>query len=706
MFATFGKQLLKSFLLRLWKALPISHVLGVSKNNVSLQNTSEDNTSPHSLNALSSYNGREFKFDISAGFTMQFTEKEKLTHMPDSFIEAMQKIALDNNIVIIFRPVNPDALSWMKAGCQGKSMFVHSKSAVRGILKGLVPVEAALSKANPEHIAKFNIEACERLSESASVMKSIHDHIIKHAEERLSFKNACECLGYNAESLCESLLLPIQITHKGKDMFMVKLNGVLKQNNHGHPMLVVKAEEGFVDVETKEQISSNDFTSLEAVKAFGGYPQITPGGELDSSGVKAITADADILALGVPSEEMVDPLTNYRSLVQEQKEAYFASIGYIDCAQYISKPVSKLQPDDHITAEDIKALKFVELQLKHLLGMGEAPLISQNLIGYLRKEGQGIVFHNPEQFNCACPQPLEQTGWVIIRPRGGVDILQSQDELLEEFTKARKEGMFMPPNPAWGWEWDAVKQRFHAGAKDTGDNTLTGQNQQLTISSTDTASEFTNLQTDTQNHESNISAEPPTNNQQHAALPYNSKLTHTYNVKIKTEDGDKSLFDLKSGDGSSSSEISITISDKINIFNTDERSNSDDKEEDDEVEISYLIAKYGYTYEVAKNFITAHKLKMMPSNYIQEAIDNWNTIKDRLDKQTKFETFIEKHIKPSTPVQPEFQVEFLFSVINPDGAVPMTAKASESVHDLFTANMKVDHGELAGHHPLVSFHLP
>lgn len=110
------------------------------------------------------------------------TRDESDTNIPQNVMDAITSVSQANEVEVILRPMNPDALWHLKHGAAAKGMAIHGKSANKGPVRGLIPITSSLSKIDPkdpERVKKYQEENRHSLSESEKSLKDIEEKLLK-----------------------------------------------------------------------------------------------------------------------------------------------------------------------------------------------------------------------------------------------------------------------------------------------------------------------------------------------------------------------------------------------------------------------------------------------------------------------------------------------------------------------------------------------
>ena len=295
-------------------------------------------------------------------------------------------------------------------------MAVHGKSSEEGPTRGLIPVNASISKAangNNKHKIKLaNSENQHSLEESRQLISKYKKAKTEKEEQKLQQKIVIDA--------------PL-LTKDDKEIYIFENNENLAlRDKEGKACFFVKNGEEYVQIDEDHNVVKKTFTSPTSVEGYKAVqvkvmakPEFQKG---KISSVKAVTADIDVLAYG-------DRIIN---------------LGF---------DVINLDP-------------FAYPQME-----GISPKEVQSRFRSLNREtgNKDLISHGSEQYNLYYPQPLDKE-WISILPDGKIKKLHNESELIAEFnryiplTTMSGGGVLsstsLVPNPWWGWERDASKKRY------------------------------------------------------------------------------------------------------------------------------------------------------------------------------------------------------------------------------------------------------
>jgi len=303
------------------------------------------------------------------------TDEEKKFNIASKTIDTLRDIAQSNEVAIITRPVNKTALTLMKQGAVGKSMFIHGKSAADDSLaEGLITVNAGSSKAgqggNASKIRVYNEENKESLERSRELFEVVQSKLQEVAPQRRSrleaelvdlnkktsftaqeIKNKAEIEkelkeGPAPDKLLQESKIPEEYFHqmvfavpvldtKKQQIYVFEEEGIVAKqtikDKDGKDKRIqihaIKTEDGkfqFIDKnhnpigEPQDAPTGHKPVPLEVI----GKPEITIGkdGTLNIGKVKPITADIDVLAYGAKLDlQEFNKMPSYAEVVAGEK---------------------------------------------------------------------------------------------------------------------------------------------------------------------------------------------------------------------------------------------------------------------------------------------------------------------------------------------------------------------------------------------------
>lgn len=303
------------------------------------------------------------------------TDEEKKFNIASKTIDTLRGIARSNGMAIITRPVNKTALTLMKQGAVGKSMFIHGKSASDDSLaEGLIPLNAGSSKAgqgdNASKIKVYNEENKESLERSRELFEVVQSKLQEVAPQRRSrleaelvdlnkktsftaqeIKNKAKIEqelkeGPTPDKLLQEAKIPEEYFHqmvfavpvldtKKQQIYVFEEEGIVAKQtikdkdgkDKKIQMHAIKTENGkfqFIDKNHKpigEPRDAPEGFEPVALQVMG-KPEITIGkdGTLNIGKVRPITADIDVLAYGAKLDLYeFDKMPSYAEVVAGEK---------------------------------------------------------------------------------------------------------------------------------------------------------------------------------------------------------------------------------------------------------------------------------------------------------------------------------------------------------------------------------------------------
>ncbi len=331
------------------------------------------------------------------------TEDERISNIDEKTLAEIKKKANESGVSIILRPVNETAYLWIKSGARGKNMAVHGKSSEELLLRGLIPVQASISKAGKNDDPQKIRGANEENKESLIISKRLIEQMKKKREL--------------VQTLEERIVTSAPLhTKTGKQIYIFENNEnlALRDSNSKAAHFFIKESASFCRInENHEIVSKKEGLSHEfhpvAVEVMV-KPEINKAGDI--KGIQPITADIDVLAYG-----------------HEIKDVGYSGIN-----------LSRVYPKMEGVASPVVKQFFKELN---------------------KSIGRDLITHSSEQFNISYTQPLDGK-WIVVTPYGTIKEIVGEKNLIKEFNDYVPRHSFGPagtlqnisftPNPCWGWK--------------------------------------------------------------------------------------------------------------------------------------------------------------------------------------------------------------------------------------------------------------
>ncbi len=427
------------------------------------------------------------------------TREEINTNISEENLALLKEFSRANEVDIILRPVNPTAFPLMKKGAVGKNMFVHGKSADKGLVDGLIPLKSSISKAGKNKdinkIQTFQRENNHSVEHSNQEFKKIENMLAKSAqkfqqsgETNITSELLLHDAGIAAEAF-DQLISTVNLVDKNKNqIYIFTDNDGLAKNPADDPnghIYAIKLQDGqFQRIDNNHEFIGEKFSEIqgtkpEEVKVIG-KPEIKieTDGSIAITAVKPITADIDVLAYGAKLNLYGD-VENHKTLLESEKDKIISSSG-ITLSEKTQNKLKRTNSIDYTSSKELMRLSSLEyllsnsrgnddsgfhdllaslreseVNLEHLKGMGEGVRPVLDITGAMRADFTNVeISHGSEQFNYTFPQPLDSE-WVYINTKGETEIIQGEQELLNVFNQVKMSGNSMPPNPNWGWKLDS-----------------------------------------------------------------------------------------------------------------------------------------------------------------------------------------------------------------------------------------------------------
>lgn len=429
------------------------------------------------------------------------TPDEKKANIPQYLLDLLSEIAVANELEVILRPVNPDALWHMNNGAVAKGMPIHGKSAISGPTRGLIPCNASISKAGSggdlDTIRKFQEENEHSFHQSKEDLKLLEgklqfaaSSILRERPDRskdsLTGAEIMEKAGISKDSF-DTIVEPVTLlTTSGKPIFIFENNGIAAKDSEG-PLYAIKVGDQYQKIDADHNpigapFESKDHGEAVPVKVFGKPSiKISSSGTISFEDVKPITADVDVLAYGAKRDLLTKGPGNYEeikvlegkrtiakksaalresgfkltdeSVVALSNQDIGKTIEYFQSIDLRDRPKSSKQRDELVTKlTKIENERLREDQLEQLKSYGDTSAPIRAIVGALRADLEKYeISHGSEQLNYNFTQALDKE-WVRVDREGVVSIIKNEAELLGVFSKIREDGYNMPPNPNWGWK--------------------------------------------------------------------------------------------------------------------------------------------------------------------------------------------------------------------------------------------------------------
>lgn len=429
-------------------------------------------------------------------------EEEKLTNVGREDLKVIQDFCKANDAHFIGRPVNPDAFLWNSKGAANKSMFVHGKSADRGIGSGLIPVVAGISKAGNgddlDKIKKFQKENEHSIEYAQEKLEALQ-HRLYGAKKFLTEKGlqiSEESLLKNAQIAGEEfdpIILPVTLRDKkGNDIYVFTAeNGSALRpegDKEGH-VYAIRQNGKFRRIDESHEPTGELFDPPNGYKAeefrVMGQPEFVIGkdAKIEIKEIKPITADIDTLAYGTKLDLGEQKQEDHKSILREDKKFiignatknFGVSLFEEEKKDLIEKPIDSILKDKRTSIDSLlnadpkilgtkearklqnlgklyEALKDAEVKREHLKGMGEGVRTGIDITGAMRADFKRTqISHGSEQFNEGFTQPLDKS-WFYVDSKGAVSEIKGEEQLIKAFNEINKNGYSCPPNPNWGWK--------------------------------------------------------------------------------------------------------------------------------------------------------------------------------------------------------------------------------------------------------------
>jgi hypothetical protein len=360
---------------------------------------------------------------------------------------AISQFARANDVVMIWRPINPKAatrLGHSQNPYMGKGLNTKGKSSEFGPIAGDIPCIAALSKSvhDNKQISKFQAENNEALTKARDQYQEIR--------HKISYDNIDK---YN------DLLLVKAVTktdNSGRTIYYVvdQNKQIIWTKDHLSPIFVIPCfpmpnfyffynfeQEKFE--ETPKRLPDGQEAQVVEIMAYRQF-SIEDGHVIEKD--YPITADYDEL---VSAGRKIFPLHNNKSI-----RTRLSLPDYLALANYPAKQIDTVE----LTTNFILKYELSEKRKRHeaILSlqqpqMGMMTDWHRTLKAHLKIETGGATNHGPEVNN---PFPVEFSpgNYAVHLPSGDVIILSNEKEICKFINEQRALGFPLDINPKWGWK--------------------------------------------------------------------------------------------------------------------------------------------------------------------------------------------------------------------------------------------------------------
>lgn len=422
------------------------------------------------------------------------TPEEKISNIQQGVLDELKDVAASNKLPMWIRPVNKIALSHMKKGAAGKTMFIHGKSSPEGtITQGLICMSSSISKAGMDDdvakVAQYNDENKHSVE--------VSDKQFANIEKRLQLTVAARNKNndpplegaalFAAANVTDEELAPLLqeinlVDNKGRQIYIFENDKALALRDKGKQYVyAVKSGDQFqrIDLDHKNMVAPftppDGYNAVE-IKVLG---KLIVNAEKDGSlsiGKTPRPYTADIDLLGVASQNI--DLNRYDQVIENQRYAQNEKKKAIDDSglKFSDDQIKALlSTNTLINIEGFDTDKITELsdKLKKIdklrenyksIGHGTDDFIA--LVGHMRSvfAESTELSHGAEQFNIDFTQPLDKE-WVLIRENGEVSKIKGEEALLASFNEHVSKGYSVPPNPFWGWQWNKDRTGYEIDPK-------------------------------------------------------------------------------------------------------------------------------------------------------------------------------------------------------------------------------------------------
>lgn len=167
--------------LELIKRSEVSEVASTRKSRKRAEISEPEHFLPDWVEESREFNIGELSFRGTRSETSKIQQVSRATGIAPTHLEELISFSKDNDVISMWRPVNPEATGKIEKDYLGKSMLVKAKSSNYKIIAGEVPCNASLSKifdSQREKIPEFQKKTDEILQKTEGYLSEV-----KKAEE-------------------------------------------------------------------------------------------------------------------------------------------------------------------------------------------------------------------------------------------------------------------------------------------------------------------------------------------------------------------------------------------------------------------------------------------------------------------------------------------------------------------------------------------
>ncbi len=203
----------------------------------------------------------------------------KSSNMVSEHVEALQKVAAERDEILIYRYVNPNATELIDAGARTKHMGIKAKSAERGPIAGLLPVNQSLNKQGSR------LQDLEVLQKTRPLNKAESEEVVELTKGmKKGAQNIEDCLAKPADCAI-AVEYPVR-NPKGEGHVLLQ---VVNDEATGQPVYFIRDEGG-------RMLDPTTGNPLEVVPTGTPEPVLVLA---DPATGSPLTADYDLLSIGL-----------------------------------------------------------------------------------------------------------------------------------------------------------------------------------------------------------------------------------------------------------------------------------------------------------------------------------------------------------------------------------------------------------------------
>ena len=376
--------------------------------------------------------------------------------MVPEHIETISRFAKGNDVVNVWRPINPETAKKLggEALYKGKGLNTKGKSSEFGPIAGDIPFDTRLSKVaidSPDKIELFQKQNQKALDTSEQIYAT--------------YRQPGQLTINNYEAFNEQLLVTLieKQDDQRRTIYYLESGSRNVLFEEGMPVFVVKeGQEHYVAYNYVTKSFDQPFVlpehhALKSTLIFA-YRQIqlTPTNDLQEVRY-AVTADYDEL---VAAARKIYPFLHNTQISTVFTKALYDAMQAqknIDRVRLIAELIYRHEKEERAALRDV-----VVPSNQPSMGAVNSWQWAQKV--YLKIETAGATNHGPE-INNPHPEPLKPGKYPYYLPDGTRGILQDEQEICHFINTQQQAGFPLGVNVKWGWEVDREGNLFIPGRK-------------------------------------------------------------------------------------------------------------------------------------------------------------------------------------------------------------------------------------------------